>query len=508
MQTINLEWVTPVSVLIIVIAFFASCIYVNLQKRKENLTNKHRWIEQLPSLISTLGVIGTFLGITLGLLFFDTKDLDKSIPSLLEGLKTAFYTSLAGMVGSLILSKRISSIYDKQDNGISDINIAAGEIVRVVNDIGSANNNFLQQLFQQLVLQSNKQSAFYDSIGRLLGMMNDNVSQLTNKADSILIAVGNIEQNSGNQSSFTNRIFERLSVITEINTNIGEMTDIAGGISSSQEEISNGISKVEEKLHMEVLEIEEKMNETNGLLARKFDEFTELLRKSNTEALVEVMKNVTREFQQQMNVLISKLVQENFEQLNQSVERLNKWQQENKEMISSLTKQYKDMVDDFEKTSEILSSVGNDTKMLVSDGGKLKQLIDSLNEVLIEDTKFVEITTKLDDTVSITKDNMKQFDESTKALNNWVRKQRNFVDSVQLLIEKLDELNNLRNYNEQFWQSTKRSMEEGVGIIQNGSRSLNEQLVNLDRQFYARLSTTLAELDSCIQAMVNGNTRV
>lgn len=166
------------------------------------------------------------------------------------------------------------------------------------------------------------------------------------------------------------------------------------------------------------------------------------------------------------------------------------------------------MVDDFEKTSEILSSVGNDTKMLVSDGGKLKQLIDSLNEVLIEDTKFVEITTKLDDTVSITKDNMKQFDESTKALNNWVRKQRNFVDSVQLLIEKLDELNNLRNYNEQFWQSTKRSMEEGVGIIQNGSRSLNEQLVNLDRQFYARLSTTLAELDSCIQAMVNGNTRV
>ena len=83
------------------------------------------------------------------------------------------------------------------------------------------------------------------------------------------------------------------------------------------------------------------MDKTNSLLERKFDEFTELLKKSNTEALVEVMKEVTAEFQKQMDALISKLIQENFDQLNKSVERLNQWQQENKEMIASLTKQYK-----------------------------------------------------------------------------------------------------------------------------------------------------------------------
>ena len=38
---------------------------------------------------------------------------------------------------------------------------------------------------------------------------------------------------------------------------------------------------------------------------------------------------------------------------------------------------------------------------------------------------------------------MEKFDESTKILNDWVRKQRNFVDGVQLLIEKLDELNKI-----------------------------------------------------------------
>ena len=305
----------------------------------------------------------------------------------------------------------------------------------------------------------------------------------------------------------TNSIQQHTSKVGEIHRNVGEITDTISGMSTSQEEISAEVKSFGEKLHGEMVEIEDKMEETNKLLTKKFDDFTELLKKSNTEALVEVMKNVTTEFQKQMNALINKLIQENFDQLNKSVEKLNTWQQENKEMIVSLTKQYKDMANNFEQTSTTLSNVGEDTKMLVSDGGKLRQLIDSLNEVLIEDTKFIEITNKLSDTVDLTKSNMEQFEESTKSLNEWVRKQRNFVDGVQLLIDKLDDLNKLRNYNEQFWQSTKRSMEEGIGIIKGGSEALNSQLTNLDQKFYTRLSATLAELDTCIQAMVNGNTR-
>ena len=63
----------------------------------------------------------------------------------------------------------------------------------------------------------------------------------------------------------------------------------------------------------------------------------------------------------------------------------------------------------------------------------------------------------------------------------------------------------MRDYNEQFWKDTKKGMNEGIGIIKQGAESLNSQLTNLDRQFYARLSTTLGELDACIQAMVNRN---
>ena len=172
------------------------------------------------------------------------------------------------------------------------------------------------------------------------------------------------------------------------------------------------------------------------------------------------------------------------------------------EYVETKQKLHDKLVHEFEGTSTTLTAVGKDTKNLVSDGGKLKQLIESLSKVLIEDDKFVEITKKLEDTVDLTKNNMTEFDQATRSLNEWVRKQRNFVDGVTTLIAKLDELNKLRDYNEQFWQGTKRSLEEGVGIITEGSKSLNAQLKNLDAQFYTRLSATLAELDTCIQAMI------
>lgn len=72
---------------------------------------------------------------------------------------------------------------------------------------------------------------------------------------------------------------------------------------------------------------------------------------------------------------------------------------------------------------------------------------------------------------------------------------------MQRLINKLEELNSIRNYNEQFWQSTKKSMEEGVGIIQSGSEELNNQIRSIDQSFYNRLNATLASLDNLIAAM-------
>ena len=149
-----------------------------------------------------------------------------------------------------------------------------------------------------------------------------------------------------------------------------------------------------------------------------------------------------------------------------------------------------------------LAKVKDDTRLLVSDGGRLEELVNSLNEVIVHDEKFKAISSDLQKTADLSKANMESFDQSTRQLNEWVKKQRNFSDSVAVLIQKLEEINEMRNYASTFWKETKEGMNEAVGIVRNGSSELNRQLSGLDQQFYARLSTTLAQLDSCIQALI------
>lgn len=517
----QLEYITYASLLIILLAFVVSWIYIKKQRNNEELFQHKRTIEQLPSLVSTLGVLGTFLGITLGLLNFDTQDLNASIPLLLDGLKTAFFTSLAGMLGSLILSKTVNSLFDEEEGGISDIDHAAREIVKSVQEMSKANKETLHELKAEAAKQCQQQVALNQLLLNHFTLLETDISNIKkglSNVDSSIVAQSGMQQtlldriNKENMSqtlsmesidSRLEHINIKLEVAANMDRNIGEILDSASSIVSVNDEIAAEVKSFGGKLHAEVVEIEDKMDDTNKLLTSKFDEFTNLLKKSNTEALVEVMKNVTKEFQTQMSALINKLVQENFDQLNKSVERLNTWQQENKEMISSLTRQYMEMANNFENTSTTLNTVRKDTQLLVSDGGKLEQIVDSLNQIMIEDKKFVEITTKLADTVELTQSNIQKFDDSNKILNDWVKKQRNFVEGVQMLILKLDELNRLRDYNEQFWQSTKRSMEEGVNIVSRGSQTLSNQLTNLDQRFYNRLASTLANLDACIQAMID-----
>lgn len=67
----------------------AYCIY----NVKNNNANKNEY--------TTLGMLGTFVGIAIGLCFFDTSNINQSLPQLLGGLQLAFWTSIAGLGSAL-----------------------------------------------------------------------------------------------------------------------------------------------------------------------------------------------------------------------------------------------------------------------------------------------------------------------------------------------------------------------------------------------------------------------
>jgi len=621
----------------VVIAFIWALVYFFIKKNKDELISKRRWIEGLPTLMSSLGVLGTFAGITMGLINFDPENLDASIPLLLSGLKTAFFTSLTGMVGSIILSKLVSSGFDEKDKGVSDINQAAGLISRSISQMEKSSEEKLEEMSKRLAKFTDSQNDFMNSISQFMDSQNklsqaiaDSVSTLSNnskeikalldsklegiesksetslsklsevkdainstkeavdrtkdaiddskdavckavsnseqsikeaignssdnisgsvgnvekavisntetlkgtisdverammaqmiaeaallenlsdklgeingtidsKLESLTISVGNVEENVGNQADF----------IKSINENVAEIVEASTGTYTTQSEIIEEIQKLSPVIRDEVTEIEEKMKETNTLLTEKFDEFSELLKKSNTEALVEVMKAVTLEFEKQMNALIGKLIKENFEQLNESVGRMITWQEENKNMISALTSKYNQMNTNFEETSTTLKDVEADTKLLLSDGGKLHQIVLGLEQVMSKDKDFVATATAMKAAAEANARNIAEYQAYTQNLNKWVDKQRNFADSVNSLIKKLEDLDKLRDYSNDFWAEAKKNLMDAQKRLHDSAQFLQGEIQTLDQHFYNRLSETLSQLDVCIQAMVNKNSK-
>jgi hypothetical protein len=156
--------------IIITIALISYLIYgiyvLNGTKKDYSQVNLNE-LDLIPSMFTTIGILGTFGGIAYGLWFFNPEDIENSIPNLLKGLKTAFFASIAGIALSIIFSKRISFVKNKNEKGVpSDETIALNKLIRAIeemrNDFTTTDENGnkikVGNLFRDIYNEASKQS--------------------------------------------------------------------------------------------------------------------------------------------------------------------------------------------------------------------------------------------------------------------------------------------------------------------------------------------------------------
>ena len=73
-----------------------------------------------PNSLTTLGLLGTFVGVLVGLSEFDVEDIDASVPTLLNGMKIAFATSVAGIVAA-IFYRLWATLFQSEDSETREI---------------------------------------------------------------------------------------------------------------------------------------------------------------------------------------------------------------------------------------------------------------------------------------------------------------------------------------------------------------------------------------------------
>ena len=113
-----------------VIGFFLIYFVVGLWRRGAMV--------QGPTILTMIGILGTFWGVAQGLSHFDPQNVKDGLPVLLSGLKTAFYASIFG-VGAAILLKALTPMIGGIFAGKAAVNQDAtvGDIVQAIVDLKS-----------------------------------------------------------------------------------------------------------------------------------------------------------------------------------------------------------------------------------------------------------------------------------------------------------------------------------------------------------------------------------
>jgi len=164
----SIEVISGIGIILIVAIWAAFYIY---NRNKEN--NNEHLFDFIPHLFPTLGILFTFLGIAIGLWNFNSNAIEKSIPELMDGLKTAFFVSIFGVALLVLFSFWTNIKRKKLEEGVlSEETIAIQKLTEVLTelkkDLNSLNENgnvikpgnVLRDIYEESKKQSNSLQTF------------------------------------------------------------------------------------------------------------------------------------------------------------------------------------------------------------------------------------------------------------------------------------------------------------------------------------------------------------
>jgi hypothetical protein len=135
-----------------------------------------------PEVLTTMGILGCFTGITIALFSFDPNNIQQSVPSLLGGIRTAFWASLAGVLGALTLrfAQRFRPLSEANESETSDAEVI--DVVRAIDRMDrrqAEDQNRLLVAFQDFSqhMVENNQKAVVEALKEVVRDFNQQLTE-------------------------------------------------------------------------------------------------------------------------------------------------------------------------------------------------------------------------------------------------------------------------------------------------------------------------------------------
>ena len=310
--------------------------YIIVHIIKNNKINDKEKRNFYINLLPILGVIGTFAGICIGLADFNSNEIEKSIPLLLQGLKTAFWTSLIGTSLAVFFNVWYS-FKDKKDVDDEDDEIPLLKLqIKELQAISEKFNSFLDN-----------QTINNNSLKNLTEFFNNNEDKNLKKFEEIKNELKVLNDKQEKTNNFYENSLLKLEILDEINKKYDKNIE---NFSLWNENLSvlkeNSILSLEEnkKLNNATTDTLNKLESIEKIDGNALNKL-EVLEKVNFDSLAE-LKSIEKINFNTLNKL------ESIEKINSDTLNKNSSIFENIELLLDNFKNYKDEFSNFFKASE------------------------------------------------------------------------------------------------------------------------------------------------------------
>lgn len=416
----------------------------------------------LGNIASTIGVLGTFVGISIGLWKFNPNDITSSVPLLLSGMKIAFATSIIGMAASIFM--KYIALKNEDEENIDDImelfNTMIAESRNVNNTLienqkqtenvlnkvseiwASHQENLTVELKSEILNLNNntisKQEELigeFKKLGECFTLLNSGVNNLltwqenyketientTKELETVIQTIHNADESIESISKNSSLIKENNEKLSEVLKEINKTQNVIIDSNKSIIEISNTAKESIPQINEHFTNIDNRTKESTAYLQTLISE--------NLNNIKSYLEKITED-------VLSKTTQSIYENNRQFKYEISEHISQCKMLIYSL----KDLIPDINE--HLLSTQKRFNKTLIHFNEEVQN---SLRENTLEINKQVQllkentanINNTLDDTISLS---TKRLENITVATSNQIKTMAEEME--KLCVRKIEKLDN------------------------------------------------------------------
>lgn len=420
----------------------------------------------LGNIASTIGVLGTFVGISIGLWKFNPNDITSSVPLLLSGMKIAFATSIIGMAASIFM--KYIALKNEDEENIDDIMELFNTMIaesRNVNNTLIENQKQTENVLNKVseIWASHQENLTVELKSEILNLNNNTISKqeeligefkkLGECFTLLNSGVNNLLTWQENYKETIENTTKELEIVIQTIHNADE----------SIESISKNSSLIKEN-NEKLSEVLKEINKTQNVIIESNKSIIEI---SNTakESIPQINEHFTNidNRTKESTAYLQTLISENLNNIKSYLEKITE------EVLSKTTQSIYENNRQFKyEISEHISQC----KMLIY---SLKDLIPDINEHLLSTQKRFNKTL-----IHFNEEVQNSFKENTYEINK----------QVQLLKENTANINN--TLDDTISLSTKR-LENITIATSNQIKTMAEEMEKLCVRKIEKLDNTLIE---------------